>query len=275
VTQGASRTLEYAYDDWAVGVVAHVLHDETNATKYRTRSLNYVNVWDKDKEFMCPRTSDGKLHCSLESAWYFVDKEYTEGNAWQWTWFVPGDPLGLVALFGADAFNKKLDECMFRSTLHPSNALPNPYYWAGNEPDILHPWLFVFGGRPDLTQKWTRWVAQHKCHGVGCPCSALHRYNTKPDGIPGNDDYGTLSAWLVFSGVGIYPLAGTPLYLIGSPSAPALNISLPTGVLQIRTEGWTEKAVDLFACMRSDPPAGIRVACDVERPGSRCAGSQT
>jgi len=146
---------------------------------------------------------------------------------------------------------------MFRSTLHPSNALPNPYYWAGNEPDILHPWLFVFGGRPDLTQKWTRWVAQHKCHGVGCPCSALHRYNTKPDGIPGNDDYGTLSAWLVFSGVGIYPLAGTPLYLIGSPSAPALNISLPTGVLQIRTEGWTEKAVYVSRVMLNDQALAV------------------
>jgi hypothetical protein len=83
--------------------------------------------------------------------------------------------------------------------------MPDVGYWAGNEPDILAPWLFVFGGCPHHTQYWTRWLVEHK-------------YSSKPDGIPGNDDYGTMSAWLVFATLGLYPLSGAPFYIIGSPS---------------------------------------------------------
>jgi hypothetical protein len=78
-------------------------------------------------------------------------------------------------------------------------------YWAGNEPDILAPWLFVFGGCAHHTQYWTRWLVEHK-------------YSADADGIPGNDDYGTMSAWLVFAALGLYPLSGAPFYIVGSPS---------------------------------------------------------
>ena len=90
-----------------------------------------------------------------------------------------------------------------------SNVLPDVGYWAGNEPDILAPWLFVFGGCPHYTQYWTRWLVDHK-------------YTTEPSGIPGNDDYGTMSAWLVFASLGFYPLSGAPFYIVGSPSLQVL-----------------------------------------------------
>jgi putative alpha-1,2-mannosidase len=83
--------------------------------------------------------------------------------------------------------------------------MPDVGYWAGNEPDILAPWLFVFGNCPHHTQYWTQWLVDHK-------------YTSFPDGIPGNDDYGTMSAWLVFASLGFYPLSGAPFYILGSPS---------------------------------------------------------
>ena len=82
--------------------------------------------------------------------------------------------------------------------------LPNGYYWQGNQPDIHAAYLFNAAGRPDLTQKWVRWILKHK-HGDG------------PNGLDGNDDGGTLSAWYVFSSLGFYPVVGTDRYELGSP----------------------------------------------------------
>jgi putative alpha-1,2-mannosidase len=87
------------------------------------------------------------------------------------------------------------------STYVKKNARVDPFYWAGNEPDIFAPYLFSFSGRPDLTQKWTRWLLKNK-------------YSILPDGIPGNDDYGTMSAWVIWSSIGLYPLAGSPTYIL-------------------------------------------------------------
>ena len=127
---------------------------------------------------------------------------------------VPGDPLGLVRLFASpERFCSRLDEFMLRGALHPSNFMPDVGYWAGNEPDILAPWLFVFAGCPHHTQYWTRWLVEHK-------------YSTAPDGIPGNDDYGTMSAWLVFASLGFYPLSGAPFYIVGSPSLQVRDIGV-------------------------------------------------
>jgi len=229
---GASLTLEYAFDDWAVSVMALYMQDEASAAVFRNRSRNYANVFDKTKLFMCPRDSAGVLHCRHPTQQFYLNHDYTEGNAWQWTFFVPHDPLGLVALFGTkEAFSDKLNECFSRSRVDPFNVLPNPYYWAGNEPDLLHAWMFVFAGRPDLTQQWTRWLVQHK-------------YTTGPDGIPGNDDYGTMSAWVMMASFGFYPLSGFPLYIIGSPSFPSGTLNLPGGVVvSMVANNWSEKAL--------------------------------
>jgi len=149
------------------------------------------------------------------------DERYIEGDAWHYRWFVPGDPQGLVELFGSpEYFAEQLDYFFSNSADDPLNVLPDPYYWAGNEPDILAVYLFDFAGRPDLTQKYVRWLMDNK-------------YTIESDGLPGNDDYGTMSAWYTFSAIGFYPLAGSPVYMIGSPIFPKVTIHRPLGDLII------------------------------------------
>ena len=117
-----------------------------------------------------------------------------------------------MQLFGGrKAFVRELATFMDKTAEHKGTALPNPFYWAGNEPDILAPWLFSLAGRPDLTAKYTRWVLDTY-------------YVNAPRGIPGNDDYGTLSAWAVFGWLGFYPLAGTDTYILGSPRFPRVRL---------------------------------------------------
>lgn len=165
---------------------------------------------------------------------------YIEGDAWQYLWFVPHDPEGLVSLFPSrEAYIAKLDKFFNLSTYWPTTALPDPWCtrccsfiqcicrccylcadWAGNEPDIFAPFQFVFGGRQDLTAKWSRFMLNTQ-------------YSTKPDGIPGNDDYGTMSAWVLFAMLGFYPQAGTPRYVVGSPVFPNVVIRRRAGDIRV------------------------------------------
>jgi putative alpha-1,2-mannosidase len=116
--------------------------------------------------------------------WLFFkfDKHYVEGDAWHFR-FYGTDPL---KTFGsAELFVRELDRFMTQGRIDPLTVLPNPYYWAGNEPGMDAPWQFASANRSDL---------------------ARHRYTTKPDGIPGNDVYGALSGWLAWAYLGFYPL---------------------------------------------------------------------
>lgn len=221
--KAASETLEYAYDDWVLGNYADkVMNLPTDAQLFWNRSRNYRNVWNPSQQIFCPRKIDGSFICP--STWLNVfDPLYVEGDAWHWRWFVPQDPLGLVDLFGsADSFVSQLETFMQKALDFPLHILPNPYYWAGNEPDIFAPWMFNFAGRPDLTQKWTR-------HQLDT------QYSSNADGIPGNDDFGTLSAWYIFAALGFYPQAGSDRYLVGSPKFTHVTIKRPlnTGDLEI------------------------------------------
>jgi len=227
--------LEYSFDDNAVATLAFELSQTDDYNYFHRSSRNYVNVWESTKEFMCPRDYDGTFKCPLEPEThlpYPAETGYIEGDAWQWFMFVPHDPEGLIALFPTvNAFVKKLDECFNLSLPWPSTAMPNPYYWAGNEPDILAPWLFTVAKRPDLTQKWTRMML-------------ATQYNSRPDGLPGNDDYGTMSAWGVFGCLGFYPQAGSSRYLIGSPCFENAIISRPgLSDIQIIAHGASETNV--------------------------------
>jgi putative alpha-1,2-mannosidase len=103
---------------------------------------------------------------------------------------------------------------------------PGPYYWHGNEPDIHAAYLFNEAGRPDLTQKWVRWVLDHK-------------YGTAYDGLDGNDDSATLSAWYIFSSLGIYPIAGTDIYQLGTPLFREAEINMDGKILRIEAENHT------------------------------------
>ena len=236
----ASLTLAYAFDDWSASQLATCMASRwpaefgANVTAWaatrRAASKRYANLWSATRELLCPRTSSGALECPTPLAAatpYPFEKHYVEGDANQYVWFVPGDPEGLVSLFSnRSSFIAKLDRFFEDGVAWGlPNTLPNPAYWAGNEPDILAPWLFTVGGAPELTQKWTRWINDH-------------RYSSAPTGLPGNDDFGTLSAWLVWSSIGMYPQSGSTRYFLGSPR------------------------VDHF-CVRSDPSGGGTSSCDV------------
>jgi predicted alpha-1,2-mannosidase len=129
---------------------------------------------------------------------------YVEGSAWQWRWGVPGDAEALVSLFRSREYFVEQLEQFFEGSPAGVGVNPNAYYWHGNQPDIYAAYLFNTAGRPDLTQKWVRWILETK-------------YGDQENGLDGNDDGGTLSAWYVLSSLGLFPTAGTDRYEIGSP----------------------------------------------------------
>ena len=103
---------------------------------------------------------------------------------------------------------------------------PGPYYWHGNEPDIHAAYLFNEAGRPDLTQKWVRWILENK-------------YSTNYEGLDGNDDAGTLSAWYIFSSLGFYPIAGSDTYQLGAPLFESAEINLKGEKLKIEAKNFS------------------------------------
>jgi predicted alpha-1,2-mannosidase len=204
-----SRTLEFAVADAAIARFAAALGHDQDAADFAGRAQNYRNVWDPETQFMRGRLADGSwAEATADFDPLGWDLEYyTEGDAWQYLWLVPHDPAGLAELFGSnEAMYEKLEA--FFSTPEPEDEiykyLPKIYYWHGNEPDLHAAYLFDEIGRPDRTQHWVRHVLETR-YGIG------------PDGLAGNDDCGTLSAWYVFSSSGFYPIAGQDFYLIGSP----------------------------------------------------------
>ena len=123
----------------------------------------------------------------------------------------------MIELFGGkDNFIKELNIFFERGQFDTSTLLPNPYYWPGNEHNLFSVWQFNYVNRSDLTQKYARWLLNHA-------------YTKNPDGLPGNDDYGTMSAWYIFTSIGFYPLSGSSTYFIGSPAFDNIKISRNKG----------------------------------------------
>jgi len=227
-----SLTLEYALDDWAVAQVAQMLGEEfrEDAVRLFSRSKNYRNMWNASMKLMCPRSSSGEFHCpsKLESMTpYPIDTGYTEADAIQQSYFVPHDVEGLISLYPSpDDFISTWTSFMSSSFdwIFRRDELPNPFYWAGNEPSLFIVWMAAYAQRPDLVQKWSRELLSK-------------RYGATPDiALPGNDDYGTLSAWATWASLGLYPQAGSDIYILGSPLFPQVTILRPEaygGPLQI------------------------------------------
>ncbi|CAF2134616.1 unnamed protein product [Rotaria magnacalcarata] len=210
----ASLTLSYAYDDWAIGNVMHAAGLIDEAQEYYSRSQWFEHVFDNNTKFFCPRNSTGDILCPATEIEHLIpfDYRYTEGDAWHYRFFVPHNTSRLVDIFGgATYFAQELDTFFVRSRDWPTITIPNPYYWAGNEHNLFSVWQFHYANRSDLTQLHARWLLDNV-------------YTVKPDGIPGNDDYGTMSAWYIFTSLGFYPLAGSSTYLIGSPAFDRITI---------------------------------------------------
>ncbi len=232
-----AQTLEYCWDDFAIGQFAQSLGDNEIYQKMEERRKYYKNLWQSDEQFFIGRDADGTFDPDfdpLEGEDYYV-----EGNAWQYLWLVPHDVAGLIELFGAtEAMVNKLDtffllheeETAIRTPDNPLSFLPPDYYWHGNEPDIHAAYMFLDAGRPDLTQKWVRWILANE-------------YRNEAMGLAGNDDCGTLSAWYTFSSIGLFPLAGSNRLWIGSPLFDKAEIELPGGTLTMTAQNVSSENV--------------------------------
>ena len=223
IGEATSRTLEFAYDDFCVAQVAKKLDFKDDYEALIRRSKNYKNLFDPDLGFMRGKDSSGNfvLHDSSGFDPTVAYRYYTEGNAWQWTFFVPHDVYGLVDLFGGkENFERKLDELF--STASKLKGPPDitgliGQYAHGNEPSHHIPYLYVYAGKAWKTQKMVRYIMDNL-------------YGDTPAGLCGNEDCGQMSAWFIFSALGFYPICpGTPYYILGSPLFEKAVVNLPNG----------------------------------------------
>lgn len=212
-TRSASRTLEYAYDDFAIAEVAQAEGDTALARTFLKRSGNWRNLWDAKLGCIRPRYRDGSwmahfdcahLYPDNRTAWW--DAPFYEGSSAQYSTYVPQNVTGLIRAVGGDtAFTAWLDR------LFDSGG-----YNHSNEPDFLAPYLYIHAGRPDRTAERVRTILAKD-------------YRPTADGLPGNDDAGAMSSWYVWSAIGLFPNAGQPFYYIASPLFTRSTIRLEGG----------------------------------------------
>jgi len=219
-----SRTLEYAAEDAGIANLALALEKPDDAARFAVRSQSYRNVFEPTTRFFRGRNADGTWAEPFDEAdWH---PYYTEGNARQYRWLVPQDPAGLIELLGGPEAAVADLQAFLQGGLDQWEAythlgLPAPtWYWHGNEPDLHAAYLLLDAGRPDLAQRWIRTIADTM-------------YTTGRDGLAGNDDAGTLSAWYVFAALGLYPVAGSDRYWLGSPMLTRAELVLPDGTLVV------------------------------------------
>ncbi|MBI5493567.1 MAG: glycoside hydrolase family 92 protein, partial [Deltaproteobacteria bacterium] len=235
--RAASQTIEYAYGDFALANLAAALGHDEDAAELWTRAQSWRNAFDPAVGFVRNRNDDGTFPAGDFSPTAFTD-DYAEANAWQTTFGALHDPDGLALLLGGrEAAIAKLTEFMQkgredfeapRSDEYLFASRMRPYFWPSNQPSIHVPYLFALLGRPDLTQEWVRWTM-------------AHYYADTPEGLPGNDDGGTMSAWYVFSALGFYPLPGSDVYVVGTPLFRRAAIRVGDGVFTVEADGVSDE----------------------------------
>ncbi|MGQ9619850.1 MAG: GH92 family glycosyl hydrolase [Bacteroidales bacterium] len=198
-----SRTLEYAFDDYALARFAQALGKEEDYKILINRSENWKNVFDIQTGFVRGRYADGSWVEPFDP--YRKAKYICEGTPYHYTWYVPHDVEGLIrAMGGKTAFIEKLDK-----------FFEDGHYWHGNEPGHQVSFMFAMAGRPDKTQKWVQKIIADE-------------YGTDPGGLSGNEDAGQMSAWLVFAMMGFYPVCpASEEYVITTPAFDEVRIVVP------------------------------------------------
>ncbi|MEO6419107.1 MAG: GH92 family glycosyl hydrolase [Polyangiaceae bacterium] len=213
-----SVTQEYAVADYAVAQLANALGDEATHEAFLTRSGNWRNVFDlKAAGGPLPQVRNA---ADVAGAPSFVASDpasnvgFTEGNAAQYTFFVPQDPYGLFTLLGGDAAAIGRLDALF---VELNGGVTRPHFYMGNEPQFATPWLYAFAGAPHETQATVRKILTSV-------------YSTQVGGLPGNDDLGATSAWQVWALLGLYPaVPGSGTLVLGSPWFPKTTINLGSG----------------------------------------------
>ena len=219
-SESVTRTVEYAYNDWCLAEFARqVMGDDRTAGRFYRRSHNWRHLLDPASLFLVPRQGEEFLADPGTLG-------YKEGDQWIYSYFVPHDPAGLIShMGGSDEFAGRLDAAL------EAGRLP-----FDNEPLFHIPWLFNYAGKPGLTHKWVHRIM-------------AENFTTAPDGLPGNDDLGSLSSWYVLGAMGLYPLCpGRPGYDLSPPLFRRLTLHHPSG-----------QKIVIMPAENLASPAGIRI----------------
>lgn len=223
---GVSKTLEYAYDDYSVAQLAKQLGDTANYRLFMTRSKNYKNVFDPSTRFMRGKLENSEWVKNFNPQYPYYEYMYREANAWQVSFYAPHDMKGLVELYGGPKnFEAKLDS-LFTVPWNPNYIARNVetmvgQYCQGNQPDHEAPFAYHFIGKPEKSQK----ILDHILNNL---------YGIGEDGLilSGMDDAGEMSAWYVFSALGLYPFSATdPEYIVTVPLFDQVNWRQTNGKL--------------------------------------------
>lgn len=239
-SSSVSKTLEYAYDDWCIAQVAKKLNRTDIYEEFLKRSKNWRNVYDSSIGYMRPKLSNGQFRKNFDVL-QTHDQGFIEGNAWNYSLYVPHEPEEMIRLMGGpNRFNTHLDSLF---TMH----LPDEFfaeteditregiignYVHGNEPSHHVAYLYNFSGKPWKTQERVRMILKKM-------------YQPTSDGLGGNDDCGQMSAWYIFSALGFYPVApASDQYILGSPSVKSATINLENGkTFSIEAKNQSDKNV--------------------------------
>jgi predicted alpha-1,2-mannosidase len=235
-----SKTLEYAYDDWCIAQAAQKMGYQDIYEEFAKRATNYRNVFDASTGFMRPRLSNGSFKKDFDVL-NTDEAGYIEGNAWNYSLYVPHAPEEMIRLMGGNKrfvnhldslFTMQLPDSFFAHTEDITRDGIIGNYVHGNEPSHHVAYLYNHAGAAWKTQERVRMILQKM-------------YHPTPDGLSGNDDCGQMSAWYIFSAMGFYPMApGSDRYELGSPAINSATLQLENGkTLTINTEGQGPKNV--------------------------------
>lgn len=223
--ESVSKALEYAYNDWCIAKMARELGKDEDYDRFMERSKRYAKYYDKESGFMRGKNQDGKWREPFDPRYSrHRQDDYTEGNAFQWSWFVPHDVNGLIELMGGKAkFAEKLDTLFSTSSDLSGEEVSSDItgligqYAHGNEPSHHISHMYNFVGQSWKTQELTNQIMSEL-------------YFNNPNGLAGNEDCGQMSAWYVLNAMGFYSFCpGEPVYSLGRPVFNKVEISLPGG----------------------------------------------
>lgn len=236
--ESVSKTLEYAYDDYAVASMAKALGYDEDYRYFLKRSQSYRNIFDSSVGFMRGKDSKGNWRVPFKADDYEGSRDFTEATSWQYTWYVPQDVPGLISLMGGKKkFSAKLDSLFIANTDENEKGIKDIHgiigqYWHGNEPSHHIIFLYDYAGQP--------WKTQQRVHQI-----MKTQYGNQPNSLCGNDDCGQMSAWYIFNALGFYPVCPVDdFYAIGSPCVKQATVQLSNGkTLQMKANNLSDKNI--------------------------------
>ena len=237
--KSVSTSLEYCYDDWCIAQIAKDLKRNDDYEYFMKRAATYKTYFDKEYKLMNGFSSKGKFHRPFDPFYSSYGKcDWVEGNSWQYSFFVPHDVEGLIALHGdKNTFAEALDKLFSVPTDMSGHDVPIDItgligqYAHGNEPSHHVAYLYNYAGQPHKTQE--------KVHEI-----MTTLYTTQPDGLCGNEDCGQMSAWYVYSAMGFYPVnpAGG-VYVFGKPMLGKADLKIGANTFTIEAHNLSKENI--------------------------------